>query len=436
MKTLNIRYKDGFKIEEDTKLYPIKSDISDKIGVLVEHRRLNGSNRYLRYGIQKLSGKYYFFDVRNSVISKTRESEYNTYICPYCRERMFIVSAFERQGTMIPIHLKHYKKTNKECIFRSDAKSMKLRDAYYKSEEFLHKEIQDYVHKRAKEGFKLSIPNSYKLYKNTKTNAIRAEIQKEQVNIVNAVIVYNESDKLNKRYTPDIILYTDDNRQIDCEISVYKSLNSADYYEQWQNRGKTVIEIKKTEIMDMHLDGYKFSRDLVISYLYDSILDKARKRKISQSQKIIDDLRNNKTIIDNLYNNKTRICKTKNSHKENYLKKLEQHIKEKKLFKAKVNSDIEEYLNNLCKENILRKEYIDNRTESQKIKDKIKGHEPQNILIYFEVKENKEAKLINVSIEKGNNVAYKRIPAIIEDNLRNDGYKVGMASVKNVINDK
>ncbi len=70
MKTLNIRYKDGFKIEEDTKLYPIKSDISDKIGVLVEHRRLNGSNRYLRYGIQKLSGKYYFFDVRNSVISK------------------------------------------------------------------------------------------------------------------------------------------------------------------------------------------------------------------------------------------------------------------------------------------------------------------------------------------------------------------------------
>ena len=54
MKTLNIRYKDGFKIEEDTRLYPIKSDISDKIGVLVEHRRLNGSNRYLRYGIQKL----------------------------------------------------------------------------------------------------------------------------------------------------------------------------------------------------------------------------------------------------------------------------------------------------------------------------------------------------------------------------------------------
>ena len=188
MKTLNIRYKDGFKIEEDTRLYPIKSDISDKIGVLVEHRRLNGSNRYLRYGIQKLSGKYYFFDVRNSVISKTRESEYNTYICPYCRERMFIVSAFERQGSMIPIHLKHYQKTNKDCIFRSDSKSMKLRDAYYKSEEFLHKEIQDYVRKTAKEGFKVSIPNSYKLYKNIKNNAIRAEIQKEEVNIVNALI--------------------------------------------------------------------------------------------------------------------------------------------------------------------------------------------------------------------------------------------------------
>lgn len=48
MKTLNIRYKDGFKIEEDSKLYPINSDINDKVGVLIEHRRLNDNNRYLR----------------------------------------------------------------------------------------------------------------------------------------------------------------------------------------------------------------------------------------------------------------------------------------------------------------------------------------------------------------------------------------------------
>ena len=115
---------------------------------------------------------------------------------------------------------------------------MKLRDDYYKSEEFLHKEIQDYVCKTAKEGFKVSIPKSYKLYKNRKTNAIRAEIQKERINIVNAKQIYNTSQKNNKKYKPDIILYTDDNREIYCEISVYKSLNSADYYEQWQDRGK------------------------------------------------------------------------------------------------------------------------------------------------------------------------------------------------------
>ncbi len=77
MKTLNIRYKDGFKIEEDTRLYPINSDINDKIGVLVEHRKLNATNRYLRYGIQKFRGSV-IFDVRNSVISKTKESAYNT----------------------------------------------------------------------------------------------------------------------------------------------------------------------------------------------------------------------------------------------------------------------------------------------------------------------------------------------------------------------
>lgn len=385
MKTLNIRYKDGFKIEEDTKLYPIKSDISDKIGVLVEHRRLNGSNRYLRYGIQKLSGKYYFFDVRNSVISKTRESEYNTYICPYCRERMFIVSAFERQGRMIPIHLKHYQKTNKDCIFRSDSKSMKLRDAYYKSEEFLHKEIQDYVRKTAKEGFKLSIPNSYKLYKNIKNNAIRAEIQKEEVNIVNALINYNKSDKHSKKYTPDIILYTDDNRQIDCEISVYKSLNSADYYEQWQDRGKTVIEIKKTEIMDMHLYGYMLSRDLIISYLYDPILDEARKRKISLSQKI---------------------------------------LAENEAFNNKVNTDIMEQLERLCKNKLLTKIHVDTRSKSKRKQDRINGVEYKPKVVYLDAKGKNDAKIIEVSIAKGNKKTSKNIPEVLKKYLENIGYKV------------
>lgn len=56
--------------------------------------------------------------------------------------------------------------------------------------------------------------------------------------------------------------------------------------------------------------------------------------------------------------------------------------------------------------------------------------------VYFDVKENKEIKFINVSIEKDNNVTYQRIPEIIENNLKNAGYKVGMTSVKNVINDK
>lgn len=385
MKTLNIRYKDGFKIEEDTRLYPINSDINDTVGVLMEHRRLNGSNRYLRYGIQKLSERYYFFDVRNSVISKTKESAYNTFICPYCGERMFIVSAFERQGTMVPIHLKHYTKTDKECIFRTDSKSMKLREDYYKSEEFIHREIQDYVCKTAKEGFKVSIPNSYKLYKNTKTNAIRAEIGKEQVNIVNAEIVYNESAKYDKKYIPDIILYTDDNRQIYCEISVYKSLNTAEYYEQWKDRGKTVIEIKKTDIMDTFLDEYKFSRDLLITYLYNPILDEARKRKLSLSQKI---------------------------------------LAEDKEFNDKVDLDITKQLNYLCKKKILTKKTIDKRTKLQRKRDIRNGIEYKPQAVYFDSKTNKETMIIEVCIAKGNKKTYKNIPKILENHLKEIGYKV------------
>ena len=424
MKTLNIRYKDGFKIEEDTRLYPINSNINDKVGVLVEHRRLNGSNRYLRYGIQKLSGKYYFFDVRNSVISKTKERAYNTFICPYCGERMFIVSAFERQGTMVPIHLKHYKKTDKECIFRTDSKSMKLREDYYKSEEFIHREIQDYVCKTAKEGFTLSIPNSYKLYKNLKTNTIRADIQKERVDIVNARQIYNTSQKNNKKYTPDIILYTDNNREIYCEISVYKSINTADYFEEWKALDKTVIEIKKTEIMDMHLDGYRLSRDLIISYLYDPILDKARKAKISESQKLINDLNSvNRTLKNNNLNKEKHIQINNNIHKKEYKNFNDKINKE---FNDKVDYDIKKHIDNLYAEKILTKKYIDKRTEKQKNK----GRKPKTELVYFNIKENKEIRVINVVIIKNNRRTYRSIPAIIARYLRNDGYKVSLDSKK------
>ena len=428
MKTLNIRYKDGFKIEEDTRLYPINSNINDKVGVLVEHRRLNGSNRYLRYGIQKLSGKYYFFDVRNSVISKTKESAYNTFICPYCGERMFIVSAFERQGTMVPVHLKHYQKTNKECIFRSDSKSMKLREDYYKSEEFIHREIQDYVCKTAKEGFKLSIPNSYKLYKNLKTNTIRADIQKERVNIVNARPIYNTSQKNNKKYTPDIILYTDNNREIYCEISVYKSVNTADYFEEWKALGKTVIEIRKTEIMDMHLDGYRLSRDLIISYLYDPILDKARKQKINESQKLIDNLNSINSITLKSNNlNKEKYAKV-NNNKDGLI-----NSKGYKEFTDKVDYEIKKHREYLFEQNLLRAEYRYIKTKTKKNKgkkSKDKENNKERQIVFVDVKSNRQARFINAEIKQYNKVVSRRILAITGNHLRNKGYKVSVVSEK------
>ena len=172
--------------------------------------------------------------------------------------------------------------------------------------------------------------------------------------------------------------------------------------------------------MDMHLDGYRLSRDLIISYLYDPILDKARKRKIIESQKIIDNLNYNKDIISQIES----LDKCNEFKVGDHIIQIEDNKKQQKAFKKKVNSDIKRYLNNLCTKNILRKEYIEHRTKSQKM------------AVYFDVKENKEIKFINVSIEKDNNVTYQRIPEIIENNLKNAGYKVGMTSVKNVINDK
>ena len=58
MKALNIKYKEGFNIEENTRLYAINSNINDKIGLLLEHKKLNekiSENSFIGYG-----GKYKF----------------------------------------------------------------------------------------------------------------------------------------------------------------------------------------------------------------------------------------------------------------------------------------------------------------------------------------------------------------------------------------
>lgn len=247
MGPVTIQYKNGFRIEEKAQIYPLYSNISDTIGVIAEHRKLNGNNKYLRYGLQKIKGKYYFFDVRNTVNQNTKDKDFSEYICPYCKEKMFIVSSFERGKTTVPMHLKHYKKTNRNCIFRTDKNSLKLKEEYYNSDDYLTREMLDCVYNKLKNhNLTIRIPKGYKALKNVRTNEVRIEVQHE---IETVIRVQKGEDKFkdgNLPYIPHLIFYTDKENEVYCEITVKNSKSISQYYEIWKENQKNSIRNKKS----------------------------------------------------------------------------------------------------------------------------------------------------------------------------------------------
>lgn len=289
MGPVTIQYKSGFRIEEKAQIYPLYSHISDTIGVIAEHRKLNGNNKYLRYGLQKIKDEYYFFDVRNTVNQNTKDKDFSEYICPYCKEKMFIVSSFERGKTTVPMHLKHYKKTNRNCIFRTDKNSLKLKEEYYNSDDYLTREMLDCVYNKLKNNnLTIRIPKGYKALKNVRTNEVRIEVQHETETVIR---VQKGEDKFkdgNLPYIPHLIFYTDKENEVYCEITVKNSKSISQYYEIWKENQKTVLEIKKVEDPSLFPSKFLFEGDLSLTYLYDPILDKAKRQKLLAAKKLAD----------------------------------------------------------------------------------------------------------------------------------------------------
>lgn len=299
MEPIAIRYKDGFKIEERSKLFPLLSDISDTIGVISEHRKLNGTNKYLRYGLQKIKGEYYFFDVRNTVNQNIKDDYYSEYICPYCKEKMFIVSSFNRGESIVPIHLKHYKKTHKDCIFRTDSRSLKLREEYYNSEEFISREMLDSVYNKLKNNkLNIRIPKEYVALKNVKTKEVRIEVKHKIETVIRVEKGEDRFKDIVQPYIPHLIFYTEEGNEVYCEITVRQSKSISKYYDIWKANNKTILEIKKVDDLSLFPKKFLFEGDLSLTYLYDPILDKAKRHKLLAAKKLADQRR--KEIKENM----------------------------------------------------------------------------------------------------------------------------------------
>lgn len=120
--------------------------------------------------------------------------------------------------------------------------------------------------------------------------------------------------------------------------------------------------------------------------------------------------------------------KTKSKKLKNDKNKLKQDIEEKEYreFANKVDAEIKKHLKTLLDENILRVEYRYVKTKKKKNKPK----ETKRETVYFDVKANKQARSINAVIKKYNKIAHRRIPAMVGNYLRCDGYKVSISSKK------
>lgn len=389
METVSVRYRDWFRIEEDIKLYPLTSNITDRLGVIIEHRRLNGNNKYLRYGIQQIKGKYYFFDVRNTAMENTKEKDLGTFICPYCGEDMFIVSSFVRGKSTIPIHLKHYRKTNKGCIFRTDTESMKARDAYYNSEEYLSREMIDSIYKKVSKGVVINLPVSYTLLNNIKTRGVRATIKDEPVKIIN-VKRGDEVLKSTSKYIPHLIFYTEDNREIYCEVTVRNSKTISQYYDIWKENKKTVLEIKKIDDVLLYPSKYIFDQDLTLAYLYDPVLDEIRKRKIYKAKQLADSQVTNKS----------------NSSLENKklssLEKTERKLR-KNMLKKELGRIIDESIKTRCSKNLIR------IGEDNKL---------------YYARNNTKIEYNQIEVTRDGIMTSRSVPKFVIDELRSRGYSI------------
>ncbi|HBG7285442.1 hypothetical protein [Clostridioides difficile] len=142
-------------------LIEVKSDITNKIDLLIEHKMLNNSSHHLNYVLTDRNGKFYFVDANSDLVTTL-----DSLICPYCLQQLTINRTYEKQnGTVVRFFVKHKSnnKINEKCIFKQkviNGFSKNVND-FYSSKEFIKRNIIFMLKNEIQRGFKISIPDSY-----------------------------------------------------------------------------------------------------------------------------------------------------------------------------------------------------------------------------------------------------------------------------------
>lgn len=145
------------------KLIEVKSDINNKIDLLIEHKILNNNSHHLNYVLTKINEKFYFVDAKSELVTIK-----NDLICPYCLQKLTINRTYKKKnGTIVQFFVKHKSKNkmSEDCIFKQKAVGGYNQnvDLFYKSKEFVHRSVILMLKNEIGNGFEISIPDEYKI---------------------------------------------------------------------------------------------------------------------------------------------------------------------------------------------------------------------------------------------------------------------------------
>ena len=286
----DIEFKNNDNLISRGKLIPLLSDIDDKEGVLIEHRELNKNSRNLKYALIKYNNKYYFIDAEKIIMELKLYTDNQKIMCPNCNQDLYIMQGYKRKnGIEVKAHLKHY--INSEyCEFKQyyNSKYEKINKGKYKGESKIHKNLKlSVATKINNEGIFLNIPKAYHI--EIDRYECWANIEYEEIYIEKAEIekwAIKRGAEIGG-YKPDITAYDKNNQEIYIEVT-YQTGKTIEYYDKWKALNKTVLEVRKSDNVyiqkccdnEIYIDNVYIYDDKVFRFLYNPILDKARRKKL------------------------------------------------------------------------------------------------------------------------------------------------------------
>lgn len=372
------------------KLIEVKSDINNKIELLIEHQILNNNSHHLNYVLTSINDKFYFVDAHSDLVTIR-----DNLICPYCLQKLTINRTYKKQnGTIVQFFVKHKSKNklSEDCIFKQRPNGDYNDKVYkfYNSKEFVQKRIILMLKDEISKEFKVAIPKDYII---SSEKGVSIEFKYNHRKIVN--IYPSPREEFICR------LRTDKNETIFCMLGENEINIRNKYRGIWNEHDVTVVTFNEdkpyvnSEIepkVNVHSKFYT-------TCLYSRVQEKAYKEYLVEHEK---------------YKNKQKSIVNKYASENN--KRLNKYDK---IMELEENKELARYKNRKSLEIAVDHEldrvkfYLENKFGLKRVSEDL-----------WMTNNGKYYKLKNIKVIKNDTYFYRQCPEIYISHMELFGYKL------------